>query len=86
MTPELPVSAKRPRRTPRYTYHGAPSTQHAPCSGQSGSFRHWGIYREDGPPWWRARTVDGRIRLFASYKAAQRAADRLNVEAAGERR
>ena len=53
-----------------------------PCSGQSwtGKKRTWGIHRLDGPAWWRSCGIGGKIRLFASYKAAEKAALKLETD------
>lgn len=54
----------------------------SPCSGQARkpvALRHWGLYQPEGPPWVRALDTRGRVRLFASFKAAKRAADKLNT-------
>jgi len=51
------------------------------CSGQARGPRQWGVCDELTPSW-RATASDGRTRLFASPKSAQRLADALNASLA----
>ena len=56
--------------------------QFLPCSGQRGfgrGKRDWGIRLARGPVGWRARDKSGRQRKFASYEAAERAAQKLQT-------
>lgn len=52
------------------------------CSGQSKGRRHWGVWVEGAPAYWRLRQKDGRVRLFASRETAQCVADHLNAAGA----
>ena len=53
------------------------------CSGQSkGRRRHWGVWAEGAPAYWRLRQKDGRVRLFASWETARSVADHLNAAGA----
>jgi hypothetical protein len=65
--------------TPPVAESREPIGPYQACSGQSRGRRHWGVCCT-APLWWRARTANGRTRLFASCEAAQRFANRLNAE------
>lgn len=50
------------------------------CGGQGKGLRQWSVcYDVPGREWWRPETATGRVRLWASSKAAQAYADTLSV-------